>query len=67
MNVAATAASVLADLGLADVSDAGVVSMSEASRRLQFDMNLQQKAINRIKMNGGVAEAMLDEMFAQID
>jgi hypothetical protein len=67
MNVAATAASVLADLGLADVSDAGVVSMSEAGRRLQFDMNLQQKAIKRIKMNGGEAEAMLDEMFAEID
>ena len=30
-------------------------------------MNLQQKAMKRIKMDGGEAEALLDEMFAEIE
>jgi hypothetical protein len=41
--------------------------MSEAGRKLQFDMNLQQKAVKRIKMDGGEAESLLDEMFAEIE
>ena len=30
-------------------------------------MNLQQTAMKRIKMDGGEAEALLDEMFAEIE
>ncbi len=41
--------------------------MTEAGRKLQFDMNLQQKAMKRIKMDGSEADALLDELFAEID
>ena len=54
-------------VGLAEVDDAGRVQMTEAGRRLQFDMNLQQKAMKRIRMDAGEADALLDEMFAEID
>jgi len=54
-------------VGLAELDDAGKVQMTESGRRLQFDMNLQQKAMKRIKMDGGAADALLDEMFAEID
>ena len=40
---------------------------SEAGRKLQFDMNLQQEAMKRIKMDGGEADALLNELFAEID
>ena len=45
----------------------GRIQLTELGRRLQFDMNLQQKAMKRIKMDGGEAEALLDEMFAEIE
>ena len=54
-------------VGLAEVDDAGQVQMSEAGRKLQFDMNLQQKAMKRIKMDGSEADALLDALFAEID
>ena len=54
-------------VGLAELDDAGRIHMTESGRRLQFDMNLQQKAMKRIKMDGGEADALLDEMFAEID
>ena len=54
-------------VGLAEIDDAGRVQMTESGRRLQFDMNLQQKAMKRIKMDGGEADALLEEMFAEID
>ena len=41
--------------------------MTEAGRKLQFDMNLQQKAMKRIKMDGNEADALLDELFEEID
>ena len=52
---------------LAEVDGAGRVQLSEAGRKLQFDMNLQQKAMKRIKMDGSEADAFLDELFAEID
>ena len=54
-------------VGLAEVDDAGQVQMTEAGRKLQFDMNLQQKAMKRIKMDGNEADALLDELFEEID
>jgi hypothetical protein len=54
-------------IGLAEQTKFGEVILSEAGRKLQFDMNLQQKAVKRIKMDGGEAEALLDQMFAEID
>ena len=57
-----------ADAGeVAEVDGAGRVQLSEAGRKLQFDMNLQQKAMRRIKMDGSEADALLDELFAEID
>ena len=52
---------------MAEVDGAGQVKLSEAGRKLQFDMNLQQKAMKRIKMDGSEADALLDELFAEID
>ena len=65
--VSATDAEGIIRVGLAELDDAGKVQMTESGRRLQFDMNLQQKAMKRIKMDGGAADALLDEMFAEID
>jgi hypothetical protein len=67
LNLAARDAAGIIKVGLAVVDDAGRVQMTETGRRLQFDMNLQQKAMKRIKMDGGEAEALLDEMFAEIN
>lgn len=53
--------------GLAEVDANGRAQMTEAGRRLQFDMNLQQKAMKRIKTDGSEADALLDELFAEID
>ena len=65
--VSATDAEGIIRVGLAELDDTGKVQMTESGRRLQFDMNLQQKAMKRIKMDGGAADALLDEMFAEID
>ncbi len=54
-------------VGLAEADDGGRVQLTEAGRKLQFDMNLQQKAMKRIKMDGSEADALLDELFAEID
>jgi hypothetical protein len=67
LNVSDKDAEGIITVGLAEIDDAGRVRLTEAGRRLQFDMNLQQKAMKRIKMDAGEAEAMLDEMFAEID
>ena len=67
MNVATEDAEGIIRVGLAEIDGAGRVQMTESGRRLQFDMNLQQKAMKRIKMDGGEADALLDEMFAEID
>ncbi|MGB1871334.1 MAG: GAF domain-containing protein [Candidatus Puniceispirillaceae bacterium] len=67
MNVPGEDAAGLIRVGLAEIDGAGRVQMTEAGRRLQFDMNLQQKAMKRIKMDAGEAEALLDEMFAEIE
>ena len=67
MSVSTEDAEGIVRVGLAEIDDAGRVQMTESGRRLQFDMNLQQKAMKRIKMDGGEADALLDEMFAEID
>ena len=67
MSVSTEDAEGIIRVGLAEIDDAGRVQMTESGRRLQFDMNLQQKAMKRIKMDGGEADALLDEMFAEID
>jgi hypothetical protein len=67
LSVAIKNAEGIIKVGLAEVDDAGQVQMTEAGRRLQFDMNLQQKAMKRIKMDGSEADALLDELFAEID
>ena len=67
LNVAAAGAETLIGADLAEVDDAGQIRLSEAGRKLQFDMNLQQKAMKRIKMDGSEADALLDELFAEID
>ena len=67
LNVSATEAETIIGANLAEVDGAGRVQLSEAGRKLQFDMNLQQKAMKRIKMDGSEADALLDELFAEID
>jgi hypothetical protein len=67
LGVSATDAEGIIRVGLAELDDAGQVQMTEAGRKLQFDMNLQQKAMKRIKMDGSEADALLDELFAEID
>ena len=67
LNVSTQDAEGIIRVGLAEVDDDGRVQMTESGRRLQFDMNLQQKAMKRIKMDGGEADALLDELFAEID
>ena len=67
MSVSTEDAEGIVRVGLAEIDDAGRVQMTESGRRLQFDMNLQQKAMKRIKMDGGEADALLEEMFAEID
>ena len=67
MSVSTEDAEGIVRVGLAEIDDAGRVQMTESGRRLQFDMNLQQKAMKRIKMDGGEADALLDEMFAEIE
>ena len=67
MSVSTADAEGIVRVGLAEIDDAGRVQMTESGRRLQFDMNLQQKAMKRIKMDGGEADALLEEMFAEID
>ena len=67
MSVSTEDAEGIIRVGLAEIDDAGRVQMTESGRRLQFDMNLQQKAMKRIKMDGGEADALLEEMFAEID
>ncbi|MDB3892006.1 GAF domain-containing protein [Alphaproteobacteria bacterium] len=53
--------------GLAEVDASGNVTLTQAGRAMQFDMKLQQKPVRRIKMEGGQADALLDEMFAEIE
>ena len=67
LNVGAEDAEGIINVGLAKINSSGRVELSEAGRKLQFDMNLQQKAMKRIKMDGGEADALLDELFAEID
>jgi len=67
LNVSIKDAEGIIKVGLAEVDDAGQVQMSEVGRKLHFDMNLQQKAMKRIKMDGSEADALLDELFAEID
>ena len=67
LGVSAMDAEGIIRVGLAELDDAGQVQMTEAGRKLQFDMNLQQKAMKRIKMDGSEADALLDELFAEID
>ena len=67
LGVSSTDAEGIIRVGLAELDDAGQVQMTEAGRKLQFDMNLQQKAMKRIKMDGSEADALLDELFAEID
>ncbi len=67
LNVGAEDAEGIINVGLAEITASGRVELSEAGRKLQFDMNLQQKAMKRIKMDGGEADALLDELFAEID
>ena len=67
LSVSAADAEGIIRVGLAELDDAGRIHMTESGRRLQFDMNLQQKAMKRIKMDGGEADALLVEMFAEID
>ena len=67
LNVTAEDAEGIITVGLAEVDANGRVQMTEAGRRLQFDMNLQQKAMKRIKMDGSEADALLDKLFAEID
>jgi hypothetical protein len=67
MRIPEDSAAGIINVGLAEVDETGEVVMSEAGRKLQFDMNLQQKAVKRIKMDGGEAESLLDEMFAEIE
>jgi hypothetical protein len=67
LNISADDAEGIIRVGLAEMDDSGRVHLTESGRRLQFDMNLQQKAMKRIKMDGNEADAMLDEMFAEID
>ena len=57
--VSASDADGIIRVGLAEMDEAGRVQMTESGRRLQFDMNLQQKAIKRIKMDGSEADALL--------
>lgn len=67
LSVSAKDAESIIKVGLAEDSGGGRIQLTELGRRLQFDMNLQQKAMKRIKMDGGEAEALLDEMFAEIE
>ena len=67
LGVSATDAEGIIKVGLAEDVGEGRVQLTELGRRLQFDMNLQQKAMKRIKMDGGEADALLDEMFAEIE
>ena len=67
LNISVDDAEGIIRVGLAELDDSGRVCLTESGRRLQFDMNLQQKAMKRIKMDGNEADALLDEMFAEID
>ena len=67
LSVSAADAEGIIKVGLAEDAGEGRIQLTELGRRLQFDMNLQQKAMKRIKMDGGEAEALLDEMFAEIE
>ena len=67
LSVSAADAEGIIKVGLAEDAGGGRIQLTELGRRLQFDMNLQQKAMKRIKMDGGEAEALLDEMFAEIE
>jgi len=67
LTVTAEDAEGIITVGLAEIDGNGRVQMTEAGRRLQFDMNLQQKAMKRIKMDGSEADALLDKLFAEID
>jgi len=53
--------------GLVEHQDSGEIVLTEAGRLLQVEMKLQQKPVRRIKMDGSQADAMIDEMFAEIE
>ena len=67
LNVSKEDATGIINVGLAEDVGSGRIQLTDVGRRLQFDMNLQQKAMKRIKMDGGEADALLDEMFAEIE
>lgn len=53
-------------LGLVDIAETGKASLSSQGRNLQFDMGLQTKMMNKIKITGDQANIMLDDMLSQI-
>lgn len=67
LKVSKTDAEGIIGAGLAELDSKDQVQLTEAGRKLMFDMNLQQKAMKRIKMDGSEADALLDELFAEID
>ena len=67
LSVSAQDAEGIIKVGLAEDVGKDRIQLTDLGRRLQFDMNLQQKAMKRIKMDGGEADALLDEMFAEIE
>lgn len=67
MRVPADEADGIIQEGLAEVNSSHEVVLIEDGRKLQFEMKLQQKPVRRIKMDSGQADAMIDEMFAEIE
>jgi hypothetical protein len=52
--------------GLIEVGETGRAGLSSQGRQLQFDMGLQTKVMNKIKVTGDQANIMLEDMLAQI-
>jgi hypothetical protein len=52
--------------GLAEPTETGRMGLSSQGRNLQFEMGLQTKVMNKIKITGDQANIMLDDMLSQI-
>ena len=52
--------------GLAEATPSGKAGLSSQGRQLQFEMGLQTKVMNKIKITGDQANIMLDDMLSLI-
>lgn len=52
--------------GLIEANASGKADLSSQGRQLQFEMGLQTKVMNKIKITGDQANIMLDDMLSQI-